>query len=234
MNWVTENWAQIAQYAGQHMMLAIVPIIVGTVLSLPVGWVANRRRWSRGTILGAAGILYAIPSLPLFVVMPALIGTRILDPVNVVVALTLYALALMVRTTADALASVPEELRLSSTAVGFNAWQRFWGVELPAAGPVLLAGIRVVSVSTVSLVTVGALIGVQSLGYFFVNGYQRAFPTEIAVGVIGTMVIALIFDAAIVGIGRLLMPWTRESRQVRPTVRTVRRSLSKLPAGVTQ
>ncbi|MGI8393785.1 ABC transporter permease [Leucobacter sp. W1038] len=230
MNWVVDNWVQVAQYAGQHMVLAIVPIIVGTALSLPIGWVANRRRWSRGTILGAAGILYAIPSLPLFVVMPALIGTRILDPINVVVALTLYALALMVRTTADALASVSNELRLSSQAIGFSAWQRFWGVELPAAGPVLLAGIRVVSVSTVSLVTVGALIGVQSLGYFFVNGYQRAFPTEIAVGVIGTVVIALIFDACLVLLGRLLMPWTRAGRRARPATRAAGRSTIE-PAG---
>lgn len=230
MNWVVDNWEQIARYAGQHMVLAIVPIIVGTALSLPIGWIAHRQRWGRGVILGAAGILYAIPSLPLFVVMPALIGTQILDPVNVVVALTLYAVALMVRTTADALASVSDELRLSSKAIGFSGWQRFWGVELPAAGPVLLAGIRVVSVSTVSLVTVGALIGVQSLGYFFVNGYQRAFPTEIAVGVVGTVIIALSFDAGLVLLGRLLMPWTRVGRPPSPAAQAAPRSTIE-PAG---
>ncbi|WP_156761089.1 ABC transporter permease [Microbacterium karelineae] len=211
MTWLFANLDQILQYAGQHVVLAVVPTVIGAVLSLPLGWLANRHRIGRGVLLGASGLLYAIPSLPLFIVMPALIGTRILDPINVVVALSFYALALMLRTSADALASVDGDLRLAATAVGYGAWQRFWGVELPAAGPVLLAGLRVVSVSTVSLVTVGSLIGVQSLGYYFVDGYQRGFATEIAVGVIGTVLIAVLLDAALVLAGRALMPWTRRA-----------------------
>lgn len=215
MTWLLANLDQILQYAGQHVVLAVVPTIVGSVLSIPLGWLANRHHVGRGVILGASGLLYAIPSLPLFIVMPALIGTQILDPVNVVVALSIYALALMLRTSADALASVDGDLRLAATAVGYAGWQRFWGVDLPAAGPVLLAGVRVVSVSTVSLVTVGSLIGVQSLGYFFVDGYQRGFATEIAVGVVGTVLIALVLDAALVLTGRALMPWTRRTARRR-------------------
>lgn len=213
MEWVLDNWPQIQRYALQHLALSLPPLIIGVIVAVPLGWIAARYRWSRGALLGTAGVLYAIPSLPLFVVLPALIGTRILDPLNVVAALTLYAIALMVRTSADAFAAVSPELRVSATALGFSGPQRFFGAELPAAAPTLLAGARVVAVSTVSLVTVGALIGVQSLGYFFVDGYQRAFPTEILVGVIGTVLIALLLDALLVVAGRLLMPWTRVTQR---------------------
>lgn len=209
MNWVITNWSQISEYGLAHIWLSIPPIVLGFLISIPIGWVANRFGATRGTLLTAAGILYAIPSLPLFALLPSLIGTRILDPINVVIALTLYAVALMVRTTADALASVSDDVKLSASAIGFSNWRRFFGVELPLAGPVLLAGLRVVSVSTVSLVSVGSVIGVNSLGFFFIDGYQRDFPTEVWVGIIGSVLIALVFDVLLVLLGRWLMPWTR-------------------------
>ncbi|AYG05103.1 ABC transporter permease [Gryllotalpicola protaetiae] len=209
MNWVVTNWSQVSEYGLAHIWLSIPPIVLGFLISVPIGWVANRYRLSRGVVLTIAGILYAIPSLPLFTLLPSLIGTRILDPINVEIALTLYAVALMVRTTADALAAVSDDVKLSASAIGFGLWRRFFGVELPLAGPVLLAGLRVVSVSTVSLVTVGSVIGINSLGFFFLDGYQRAFPTEVWVGIIGTVLIALAFDVLLVLLGRWLMPWTR-------------------------
>jgi osmoprotectant transport system permease protein len=171
-------------------------------------------------LLSGAGILYAIPSLPLFVLLPSIIGTKILDPLNVEVALSLYALALMLRTTADGLAAVDGDVKLSATAVGYGAWRRFFGVELPLAGPVLLAGLRVVSVSTVSLVTIGSVIGVNSLGFYFLDGYQRDFPLEVWVGIVGTLIIALVFDGVLTLGGRFLMPWT--------TRRAARRAMRKV------
>lgn len=215
MSWLWSNFDLIWQLTLDHVALSAPPIIAGFLLSLPLGWLANRRRVTRGTLLSIGGILYAIPSLPLFVLMPSLIGTKILDPINVVVALTIYALALMMRTTADALASVDVDVRQSSTAIGYSAWGRFWQVELPLAGPVLLAGLRVVSVSTVSLVSVGAVVGVNSLGYLFLNGQDRDFPEEILVGIVGSVIIAYVFDLVLVAIGRLLMPWTRPARRER-------------------
>lgn len=212
MTWLWSNLDLVWRLTVDHVTLSAPPIVVGFLLSLPLGWLANRRRLTRGALLSIGGILYAIPSLPLFVLMPSLIGTKILDPLNVVVALTIYALALMMRTTADALASVDADVRQSSTAMGYSAWGRFWQVELPLAGPVLLAGLRVVSVSTVSLVSVGAVVGVNSLGYLFLNGQQRDFPEEIFVGIVGSVIIALVFDLVLVAIGRLVMPWTRPVR----------------------
>lgn len=209
MSWLLDNSGQIWQLTLIHAVLSAIPIVIGFVLAIPIGWLTNRYRASRGTVLAIVGLLYAIPSLPLFIALPSILGTRILDPLNIVVALSLYALAIMVRTASDAFASVDVDVLLSATAVGFSTWRRFWSVELPLAGPVLLSGIRVVSVSTISLLSVGAVIGVTSLGYFFLDGFQRDFPLEIIVGIVGTIVIAVIFDLILALLGRVLLPWTR-------------------------
>ena len=142
--------------------------------------------------------------------LPPLLGISFLSELNVLIALTVYAVALMVRSVTDALGSVEPDVRQSATAVGYSGWGRFWMVEFPLAGPVLLAGLRVVSVSTVSLVTVGVLVGAQTLGYLFTNGLQRGIAAEIVTGIVMTVVVAVIFDVALVLLGRLLMPWNRE------------------------
>lgn len=212
MSWAFDNRERILDLALTHMWLSALPIVIGFVIALPIGWYANRHRWFRGPVLGFGSILYSIPSLPLFVILPSIIGTKILDSANVVVALTVYATAIMIRSAADAFASVSDNVLDAAEATGYSAGQRGFMVELPLAGPVLLAGLRVVSVSTVSLVSVGALIGVSSLGSFFTDGFQRDFTTEIIVGVVGIVVLALLFDAILVLAGRLLMPWTTSSR----------------------
>jgi osmoprotectant transport system permease protein len=220
VNWLIENAGQIWQLTLIHVGLSVPPIIVGLVLAVPIGWLTNRYRASRGTVLAVVGILYAIPSLPLFLVLPSIIGTKVLDPANVVIGLSIYAVAIMVRTASDAFAAVDVDVLLAATAVGFSTWRRFWSVELPLAGPVLLSGIRVVSVSTISLVSVGSVIGVPSLGYFFLRGFQVGFPLEIGVGIVGTIVIAVVFDLILAGLGRVLMPWTnRPSRRPRGAYR---------------
>jgi osmoprotectant transport system permease protein len=209
VSWLWSNLGLVWDLAIAHVTLSVFPIVIGFVLSVPIGWVANRYALSRGVLLTIGGILYAIPSLPLFVAMPALIGTKILDPLNVVIALSLYALALMVRTSADALASVPGDVMQSATAVGFSTWRRFWAVEFPLSGPVLLAGLRVVSVSTVSLVSVGSLVGVSNLGTLFTEGLNQYNDAEVVTGIIAIMIVALVFDLILVLLGRLLLPWTR-------------------------
>jgi osmoprotectant transport system permease protein len=209
VNWVIANIQTVLDLAVAHVALSATPIVLGLVLSLPLGWLANRYARVRGLLLTAGGLLYTIPSIALILVVPGLIGTTLLDPRNIVIALTVYAVALMVRITTDALASVPADVKQSATAMGYAGWARFWRVELPLAGPVLLAGLRVVSVSTVSMVTVGSLVGVQSLGTMILSGYRRSFYTEIVTGVVGILVIALVFDLVLVLLGRALMPWAR-------------------------
>jgi osmoprotectant transport system permease protein len=212
MSWAWDNRDRILDLTFTHMWLSVIPIVLGFLIALPIGWYANRRRWFRGPILGLGSVLYSIPSLPLFVILPSIIGTRILDSTNVVVALTIYATAIMVRSACDAFESVSGSVLDAAEATGYSGSQRGFGVELPLAGPVLLAGLRVVSVSTVSLVSVGALIGVSSLGSFFTDGFQRDFTTEIIVGTVGIVVVALLFDAVLVLAGRVLMPWSRAAK----------------------
>ena len=118
----------------------------------------------------------------------------------------------MARSVADALASVDPGVRQAATAIGYSSWRRFWTVEFPLAGPVMLAGLRVVAVSTIALVTVGILVGVESLGYLFTNGFQRRILVEVLTGVVMTMVLALVVDLLLARLGRLVMPWSRPQR----------------------
>jgi len=207
VTWLFNNGDLIGQLVVAHLLIAIPPIILSFVISVPIGWAANRFSWSRGTLLTVLGLLYAIPSVPLFIILPLIIGTGLRDSVNLVVALTLYGIALMVRTSADGLSSVDPDVRQSASAVGFSARSQFFRVELPLAGPVLLAGIRVVAVSTISLTTVGAVIGIDSLGSLFTDGFQRGIAVEILAGIVLTIILALGIDALLVLLGRVLLPW---------------------------
>ncbi|PPF16220.1 ABC transporter permease [Rathayibacter rathayi] len=212
MTWVVNNTDAIVVNLLAHLALSVPPILLSFLVSLPFGWFANRYRWSRGTLLTGLGVLYAIPSLAMFILLPVLLGIPLRSTANVITGLTLYGVALMVRTTSDALGAVSDDVRQSATAMGYSGWARLWRVEFPLAGPVLLSGLRVVTVSTVSLVTVGAVLGIQSLGLLFTDGFQRGITGEIVTGIVLTIVLALVLDGLLVLIGRLLMPWTALDR----------------------
>ncbi|WP_278236944.1 ABC transporter permease subunit [Isoptericola sp. AK164] len=210
MTWVVENLDLIGRLTVEHLRQSALPIVLGLVLSIPAGWFAFRFRLTRGLVLTAVGLLYTIPSLALFALLPPLLGISFLSEVNLIIALTIYAVAIMTRFVADALASVEPQVRQAADAVGYGTWRRFWQVDLPLAGPVVLAGLRVTAVSTISLCTVGILIGIDNLGYLFTNGYQRQIVPEILAGVVAVVVIALLVDWLLVLAGRVLMPWTRK------------------------
>lgn len=209
MTWFGNNTDKVLDLLLSHLWLSAVPIVLGFLIALPIGWFANRHPRLRGVLLSAAGVLYTIPSLAFFLILPSIIGTGFLDPLNVVVALTFYAVAIMARSATDAFESVSPAVLDAATAAGFAAMGRAFLVELPLAGPVLIAGLRVVAVSTVSLVSVGALTGVNNLGSLFTEGYRTDNDAEILIGVIGIVALALVFDALIVVAGRLLLPWAR-------------------------
>ena len=213
MEWFFANWELVGSLTLDHMRISLIPIVLGFLISLPIGWFAERLPATRGLVLGGVGILYTVPSLALFMLLPPMLGISVLSEANVIIALTIYAVAIMVRTVADAFASIEPRALRAATALGYAEWGRFFAVELPLAGPVLLAGVRVVAVSTVSLVTVGVLVGIQSLGYLFTDGFQRRIIPEVLTGVIMTFVVALLFDAALVALGRVVMPWARLATQ---------------------
>ncbi len=213
MEWFLANWELVARLSLDHLRISVIPIVLGFLLALPLGWLAQRFPGTRGLVLGGVGVLYTIPSLALFMLLPPLLGISVLSEANVIIALTIYAVAIMVRTVADAFASIEPHTLRSATALGYAEWGRFFSVELPLAGPVLLAGLRVVAVSTVSLVTVGVLVGIQSLGYLFTDGFQRKIVPEVFTGVVMTFLIALLVDALLVLIGRLVLPWSHLAKK---------------------
>ncbi|QKJ19010.1 ABC transporter permease [Microbacterium hominis] len=215
MSWVLNNLGLIGGLTLDHLRQSLIPIVLGLVLSIPLGWVAWRYRLVRSGIITLTGLLYTIPSIALLILLPTVFGYSALSETNLIVALTIYAVAILVRSVADGLDSVDPAVRQASTALGYGALRRFFAVDLPLAGPVILAGLRVTAASTVSLATVGILVGVINLGYLFTNGLQRRIIPEVLAGVLVVMLLALLIDLMLVGAGRLLMPWTRRVRAPR-------------------
>ena len=209
MKWFLGHLDQVWQLMLNHAVLALVPLVVGLLLAIPLGWLAKRYRVLYSPLIAGTGLLYTIPSLALFILMPLVLGTGILDPINVVVALTIYTIALLVRTVADGLGSVPDEVVQAATAMGIGRGRRFWSVELPLAVPVIAAGLRVAAVSNVSIVSVAALLGIPQLGSLFTDGFARNFLDPIAVGILACMVLALAMDLAILLLSRAATPWLR-------------------------
>jgi len=211
MKWVWDHIGELLDTAWEHLGLALIPVLVGLLISIPLGWVAHRWRGARAILVPASSLLYTIPSLALFVLMPLILGTRILDPINVQAALTLYTVALLVRTVADALDAVSRDTIAAATAIGYGPARRFFAVEFPLSVPVLVAGVRVAAVSNIALVSVGAIIGVGGLGYYLTHGSQLSPPNyaEIIAGIVLIVVLALLVDGVLVVAGRFLTPWTR-------------------------
>ncbi|GAB3706900.1 ABC transporter permease [Mariniluteicoccus flavus] len=205
--WIQRNAPEIASTAGLHVVLSVLPVLIGLAFALPVGWLIHRTGRTSSLWLALVGLLYAVPSVALFVTMPLVLGTQILNPANIVVALSIYTFALLVRNVADGFASVDPAVRQSAIAMGYGPGRRVLGVELPLAMPVILAGLRVATVSTISLVSVGAVIGMGALGQYFDQGFREGFTTPILVGIVAILVLALVADALIVFLQRVLLPW---------------------------
>lgn len=226
MTWVWDNLDLIGDLTVAHLRQSLISIVAAFVISLPLGWVAWRFTSLRGSVLTTIGLLYTIPSLGLFALLWAVFGIPYLSETNLVIALTVYGVAIMTRSVADGLDSVDPVTREAAVAVGYGPWRRFWRVDLPLSGPVLLAGLRVTATSTISLATVGILIGVQNLGYLFTNGSQRRIIPEVLAGVVLVIVIALVIDLLLVLLGRLALPWVPR----RENSRAERRAMQRLAA----
>ena len=192
-----------------HLRLALIPVLLGLLIAVPLGALVWRHPTLRRVTTLTASIIFTIPSLALFVVLPLIIPTRILDETNVIVALTLYTTALLVRAVPEALDAVPAPVRDAATAVGYTRIGQLLKVELPLSIPVLAAGLRVVAVTNISMVAVGSVIGIGGLGTWFTEGYQADKSDQIIAGIIAIFILAVIIDIAILVAGRLITPWAR-------------------------
>lgn len=199
-----------------HLRLSLIPVALGIVIAVPLGALVWRNTALRRLTTLTASIIFTIPSLALFVVLPLIIPTRILDEANVIIALTLYTTALLVRAVPEALDAVDNRVRDAASAVGYTRLGQLLKVELPLALPVLIAGLRVVAVTNISMVAVGSVIGIGGLGTWFTEGYQSDKSDQIIAGIIAIFLLAIIIDMLILLVGRALTPWARA--QSRTTV----------------
>ncbi len=221
-SWIPAHIGLIWQLMRENAYLGLVPPLLGLIISVPLGIVCVRWGWIYPPVLSGTSVFYAIPSLALFV---ALIPYTGLSDTTVIIPLTLFSLCVLVPAVVDGLRSVPEPVRQAATAMGFGTLRRLVQVELPIAAPIVIAGLRVATVSSISLASVGQLIGVSSLGYLFIDGLQRDFPTEIVTGIACVIILAFAADLLLQGVRRLLTRWQRGDEDKASTTRVLTRLL---------
>ena len=207
LDWVFDNLDMLAQRTGEHVVLTLIGVGFGVLIAFPVTLLIHRRRRLIGPVLGFAGILYAIPSLALFGLLIPVTGIGL---VTAEIALVSYTLLILVRNGLSGLDGVAPEIVEAATGMGHTRIQRLWRVQLPLAIPVIIAGIRIATVTTIGLVAVTALIGQGGLGFVIITiGINRFFPTAILVGVGLSVLLAVLADRGLVLAERALTPWTR-------------------------
>jgi osmoprotectant transport system permease protein len=208
-DWLADNGDKIQRYLTQHIRITLVSLLLGLLVALPLGIVGHRVRRSYPVILVITSVIYSIPSIALFVFLIPSLG---LNDRPVIVGLAAYTLVILVRNIVEGLRAVPEPVREAASAMGYGDLRRLFQVEFPLALPAIVAGLRVAAVSTISLVSVGALVGSGGLGQLFTEGAQIDNPIETWAGVVLTVLLALALDVVIVVGARLAAPWTRASR----------------------
>ncbi|MDP8959800.1 MAG: ABC transporter permease [Actinomycetota bacterium] len=204
-SWVVDHLGEIRQQLVEHLYLTAIAVAVGFVLSMALSALAMRYRRTYGPITGMAGFLYTIPSIALFALLIPFVGLSVL---NAEIALVSYTLLILVRNTVAGLDGVPEAIKESAEGMGYRRWRLFMEIELPLALPVIIAGLRIATVTIVGLVTVSALIGYGGLGSFILDGLRRLFMTPLLVGSVLSVALAVVLDVAFVLLERLLTPWS--------------------------
>ena len=206
--YVQDNADTLREALIYHAGITARAVIFALILAIPLAVIAYWFRSLTGPILALSGLLYTIPSLALLALLAPAVGTT--TDTSVLIALVLYALLVLVRNSLTGLTQVPDEVREAATGMGYGRVGRLLRVELPLALPGIITGVRLATVSTVALVTVGSLIGQGGLGDLILGGFRNNFyKAEILTGSILCVALALVLDLALAGVGRLLTPWTR-------------------------
>jgi osmoprotectant transport system permease protein len=212
-SYIGDHLREIRHALVQHLELTFIAVGVGLVIASFLAVVALRFRFTFQPLNALTGIMYAIPSLALFILLSPITGLTVLTSE---IALVSYTLQILLRSIVAAIDGVPASVRESATAMGFTRRQQFWRVELPIALPVIVSGLRIATVTTVGLVPISGILGSDQggLGTFIFDGLQRFFNTPIFVGGALTVVLAVALDVLLVRIERLLTPWTRRARAI--------------------
>lgn len=206
-DWVVDNLDVLARRTGEHVLVTLIAVAIGFVISFGLAIIIRRYPRAYGPIIGLTGTLYAIPSLALFALLIPITGLSLL---TAEIALVSYTLVILVRNIVTALEGVPPDVVEAATAMGYTRGQRLWRVELPIALPIIVAGLRIATVTTIGLVTIATLIGMGGLGYLIVNiGISRFFPTATLTGVVTVVALSVVVDAALLWLQGRLTPWAR-------------------------
>jgi osmoprotectant transport system permease protein len=206
--YLTDRRSELVDATVQHLWITLTSVVLGVLVAFPLALLARRYPRLEATILGVSTGLYTIPSLALF---PLLVPFTGITPTTVVTGLALYALTILVRSTLAGLSSVPEEVRESGRGLGYGPTWLLLKIELPLALPVMMAGLRVATVSTVALTTVGTLVAYGGLGNLIKDGVTTNFRAELLAASVLCVVLAVVLDALIVLLQRALTPWTWRS-----------------------
>jgi osmoprotectant transport system permease protein len=205
-SWIGDHLDDIRDALVQHVQLTVLAVLFGLLLAFPLGLAAVR--WPRlyGPILGLTGVLFTIPSLALFILLIPFTGLQIQ---TALIGLTIYTLLILVRNMVEGLRGVDRDVREAAEAMGYTPARQLFQVELPLALPVIMAGVRIATVTTIGLVTVTALIGWGGLGQLFIEGFTLNFGTPIVVGIVLSALLAFTADLLLVGLQHRLTPWAR-------------------------
>jgi osmoprotectant transport system permease protein len=198
----------VASRAVQHLELTLLSVGLGLLISFPLAIIAYRHRRFQAPIASIASLLYTIPSLALISLLVTVTG---FSYTTVVIPLTIYTLLILIRNILAGLEGVPEDARDAARGMGFTNRQMLWRVEIPLAMPVIIAGIRIATVSTIGLITIAALIGRGGFGEFILDGLTQFFWTPLLLGIVLSVALAVVADLLLIGVGRLATPWTRSS-----------------------
>jgi osmoprotectant transport system permease protein len=211
-SWIGDHTDDMTTRLVNHIIFTAIAIGIGFAISFALSLVIVRYRWTYAPITGVAGLLYTIPSLALFGLLIPITGFTV---TTAEIALVSYTLLILIRNTVAGLDGVPREVREAAVGMGFSPTQLLVKVDLPLALPVIVAGLRVATVTTIGLVTVTALIGMENLGTFITDGLQRLFITPVLVGAVLSIALAVAADVALLGVQRLIAPWTRATQEAR-------------------
>jgi osmoprotectant transport system permease protein len=190
----------------QHIWITVVSVLLGLALAFPLALLARRYRRLEGIVVGATTAIYTIPSLALFALLLPFTG---LTPATVIIGLALYSLTILVRNIIEGLKAVPPDVHESALGMGYGRARMLFGVELPLALPTIMAGLRVAFVSTVALATVGSIVGYGGLGNLLLQAVDSQFKAQVLTAGALCVVLAVLFDVLLVGVQRVLTPWTR-------------------------
>ena len=208
-DWIWRHRDEIATQLLQHVELTLLAVGIGLLISIPLAVLVHRRRGAEAPVTFATGLLYTIPSLALFSLLVPFTGFTFL---TAEIGLVGYTLLILIRNIVAGLRSVPHDTTEAAAGMGFTPRQLLWRVELPLALPIVVAGIRIATVTTIGLVTVTSLIGLGGMGHFILSGVRQAFPTETLLGAVASVLLAVLADVLLLAGQRLLTPWARAAR----------------------